>query len=565
MRATSSCTACRLRKKKCIIPEWGQSCKLCVSRRLECNLAKVPSGSDRGASLDRLDGLIPSCPGEPSAEPSSTLLDGTGVSSRVTQDGLPATVCDDLVDLYFDLIHDKQHILFHRDSFIADQRAGRAPSFLVLGMIALAARFSSNPYFQNTRPWDRAKSWYQKAMSAFNSRSVLIDIPSLQGSVLLGFVAFVEGDNDQDALLSAQAICMVQMLRLPVCLSSDPIQREVEIRLFWQCWMMDAWHTSRLQLPRRLNDSNFKRPLEECAFNAMQPGDPASHLSEADIESLGLRKSGLWSSMLALTEIHNQVVMLNDQIVQTSIPYPAVRRRVAELSIKLDLWLGDLPSRLLNTVDNRESHAKSGLGREFAILHLLYHHQAQLLYYQFLNKGSTSTGADIDHEAVQYAGQCKAHAAALSKIMWDTNSTPGMECLWSPVNGHLLVVSSSIHLHTLLFSNDDTEITKARMLLEQNFIILLHLQKYWPFIEFSMSRLRAFHQVCQMNATEKNFDMDRWMIKFLNRYGSRVQDRYSEFGPDLDESDPIVGTPAAAALWKEISGSEFRQLLTESQ
>lgn len=67
-------------------------------------------------------------------------------------------------------------------------------------------------------------------MSAFNSRSVLIDIPSLQGSVLLGFVAFVEGDNDQDALLSAQAICMVQMLRLPVCLSSDPIQREVEIR-----------------------------------------------------------------------------------------------------------------------------------------------------------------------------------------------------------------------------------------------------------------------------------------------------------------------------------------------
>ncbi|GAD98207.1 hypothetical protein AN5306.2 [Paecilomyces variotii No. 5] len=398
-------------------------------------------------------------------------------------------------------------------------------------------------------------------MESFNFRSVLIDVSSLQGSVLLGFVAFVEGDNDQDALLSSQAICMVQIMRLPHCLSSDPIRREVEIRLFWQCWMMDAWHTSRLQIPRRLNDSNFKRPLEERAFNAMQPGDPASHLSEADIESLGLRNSGLWSSMLTLTEIHNQVVQLNDQMVQISIPYSEIRRRVVELSLKLDLWIRELPDHLLNTFSNRETHAKSGLGREFAILHLLYHHQSQLLYYQFLNKGSTIIGADMDDEAVAYAAQCKAHAAALSEIMWDTNSTPGMECLWSPVNGHLLVVASSIHLHTLLFSTSDAEIAKARRLLEQNFIMLLHFQKYWPFLEFSMSRLRSFHRACQINATEKNFDMDRWMIQFLNRYGSRVQDRHNEFGRDLYESDPIVGTSAAAALWKEVSGSEFRQFL----
>ncbi|KAL1861109.1 hypothetical protein Plec18167_002811 [Paecilomyces lecythidis] len=322
---------------------------------------------------------------------------------------------------------------------------------------------------------------------------------------------------------------------------------------------MDAWHTSRLQIPRRLNDSNFRRPLEELAFNAMQPDDTASHLSEADIESLGLRKSGLWSSMLALTEIHNQVVQLNDQMVQISIPYSEIRGRVVELSLKLDLWMGELPSHLVDTLSNRENHAKSGLGREFAILHLLYHHQSQLLYYQFLNKGSTTVGADIDNEAVRYAIQCKAHATALSEIMWNTNSTPGMECLWSPVNGHLLVVASSIHLHTLLFSNNDAEMTKARRLLEQNFIMLLHFQKYWPFLEFSMSRLRAFHRACQINTTEKNFDMDRWMTQFLNRYGSRVQDRYNELGTELDEIDPIVGTPAAAALWKELSGSEFSQ------
>lgn len=73
-------------------------------------------------------------------EHSTILSDETEISSTVSHDDLPATVRDELVDLYFDLIHDKQHILFHRDSFIADQRAGRAPLFLVFGMIALVAR-----------------------------------------------------------------------------------------------------------------------------------------------------------------------------------------------------------------------------------------------------------------------------------------------------------------------------------------------------------------------------------------------------------------------------------------
>jgi alpha-L-rhamnosidase len=164
-------------------------------------------------------------------------------------------------------------------------------------------------------------------------------------------------------------------------------------------------------------------------------------------------------------------------------------------------------------------------------------------------------GGDIDYEVVEYAARCKTHAAALSDIMWDTNSTPGMECLWSPVNGHLLVVASSIHLHTLLFSGDGIEIASARKLLEQNFIMLLHFRKFWPLLEFSMSRLRAFHRACQMNAAEKNFDMDRWMITFLNRYGSRVPERWSEFGNELDESGPILGSPATAELWKELSRS----------
>jgi hypothetical protein len=93
-----------------------------------------------------------------------------------------------------------------------------------------AHRFSSNPFFRDTSPLDRAKPWFQQAIQSFNSRSELISIASLQGSILLSFVAFVEGDFHQEALLAAQAICMVQRLQLPVRLSPDHVEKEVQIR-----------------------------------------------------------------------------------------------------------------------------------------------------------------------------------------------------------------------------------------------------------------------------------------------------------------------------------------------
>jgi Fungal specific transcription factor domain len=67
---------------------------------------------------------------------SSTQLGDGGVNFPLPEEAL----CNELVDLYFDIMHDKQHALFHRPTFIADQRQGRAPMVLVWAMIALAAR-----------------------------------------------------------------------------------------------------------------------------------------------------------------------------------------------------------------------------------------------------------------------------------------------------------------------------------------------------------------------------------------------------------------------------------------
>lgn len=55
----------------------------------------------------------------------------------------PLELCLELVELYFDLIHDQMHSLFHRPSFIEQVKNGAAPRGLLFAMMALSARSDS--------------------------------------------------------------------------------------------------------------------------------------------------------------------------------------------------------------------------------------------------------------------------------------------------------------------------------------------------------------------------------------------------------------------------------------
>lgn len=50
-------------------------------------------------------------------------------------------ICAELVELYFDYVHDKFHSLFHRPSLMEDLRRGQAPENLIYGILALSARY----------------------------------------------------------------------------------------------------------------------------------------------------------------------------------------------------------------------------------------------------------------------------------------------------------------------------------------------------------------------------------------------------------------------------------------
>lgn len=297
---------------------------------------------------------------------------------------------------------------------------------------------------------------------------------------------------------------------------------------------MDMWHAARAQYPRQLRyDSRIPKILEEKAFSQL-----GSHMSSdgtriAQAPNLEADRDSLWSKLLPLSEIHSRVMHLNYVLCNQNEDPCECPGRVEEIAEELLSWHRKLPQRMHYLPTNIARHKEDNLFREFNVLHIIYHFQFQLLYYHYLQRDPK---ADLDSATARdreiYITRCKAHAVAMSEIFWAANSQKGTECFWSPVNGHLLVVASSIHLHTLLFDSDEERTATTKKLLEQNFTMLLQLQEYWPSLEHSMMRLRAFHKTCLLNTEPgETFNMDDWTAQFLNRYHMPVGDRSSTATP----------------------------------
>lgn len=127
----------------------GHACSSCVKKRWTCDFAddtgRAADNDPHPASYSNNNRHSPHEleSRQTKTEPSrpGLILARNEPQSEITIP--PYNVCNELVDLYFDLIEGKQLLLLHHTTFITAQRAGRAPNFLILGIIALMARWAS--------------------------------------------------------------------------------------------------------------------------------------------------------------------------------------------------------------------------------------------------------------------------------------------------------------------------------------------------------------------------------------------------------------------------------------
>lgn len=96
--------------------------------------------------------------------------------------------------------------------------------------------------------------------------------------------------------------------------------------------------------------------------------------------------------------------------------------------------------------------------------------------------------------------------------------------------GHALVISSTVQLYILLFSDDGVDCHAARRRLEKNFMILCNLQNLWRTVDHSFGRFIEFHTACMrsketLEDPSRTFKLDKWMLRFLMEFSKPVEKR----------------------------------------
>jgi hypothetical protein len=334
--------------------------------------------------------------------------------------------------------------------------------------------------------------------------------------VLLGAVSITEGEADAESVYYSVACRIANLLHLGQRPAGNPIEREVNIRVWWTLCMIDVWSSTGVGLPRQMSRiDDIPLPMDEAIFRRWNRVNVQGNEFEVDLDS----GSSLLAQMIKLNRI---LMEINDAInitVAGGANTLMEEGTVTLLSQKLDDWHLSLPASIHDTPENLKIWASQGLGRLFVAVYLGYYHFGQLLFYQFLHEDLHSSHPNVH----VYSQKCKAHAAALCAIVYAANATPDCSVLYTMV-GHILVIASSVQIHTLLFGTDDIEISAARKRLEGNFEALTELRRYWPTLEVCFARLRAFHRTAR-SSMDTSFQMNGWMLRFLSHFARMVGDK----------------------------------------
>ncbi|KAK4096669.1 hypothetical protein N658DRAFT_480261 [Parathielavia hyrcaniae] len=546
MRPLSACTACRDRRKKCDRPRRGTSCTFCIRRGFLCTVEHSTAAAP--GSEDGYEPLI------------SVRRDGAHPVSAAALMPDP-DLCNELVNLYFRYCHIAFHNLFHPPSFKARVRDGSIPKVLLFGVFGLAARFSSHPSLAHVELKHRGRSYAKECERLFDLHKTCLT--SIQACILLGANQVVEMDSTTESIFYTIGCRMAMIMDLPNAPAKSLIEQEVNLRVWWSAVATDTWSSTMLGLPRAIQPRyDIPMPMDERVFLRLTPAEPpvvAQRGLDPRLHTESDASTSLIAQMIKLNSVLYDINALNAKAASDERDPDS---SVAELSASLDAWQAELPPEMEYTPDNLQYWADHDCGTAFVVLHLNFHHAGQLLFYRFLHSSlgpESQSQRHHDHRsasspnprpnlsnnntsAQHYAACCQSHAAHLCDIMYlystsDQTQTPNSRTtqpasfgIRYPLAGHMLVVASSVHTYTLLFSSDEADMARARGRLERSFGVVSRLREYWPSLEASFSRLAAVHAACLgphaaarvSMSSEGAFRLDRWMVRFLVDFAKPV-------------------------------------------
>lgn len=223
--------------------------------------------------------------------------------------------------------------------------------------------------------------------------------------------------------------------------------------------------------------------FDDVAFHLNCPEDLLDHTKPRH------DRYEMWSHMAKTINVFSRISTLLLPLSCGTISLIMYCDEVPALVKSLDQWALNLPPNLVYGVENLKRLVDKGLGRTFLAMHIGYYYLRQILFFPFLDSRiwrSLNIPVHL-HNAV---AQCKEGARVVSDIVKMTLRYEECELNYF-LYSHIAVVSSCVHLHALLFSDEAGESGVARECLLSNFEYLMTLKTRWPAADISVRGLNC--------------------------------------------------------------------------
>ncbi|KIW35539.1 uncharacterized protein PV07_02229 [Cladophialophora immunda] len=193
-----------------------------------------------------------------SPEPSSAI---NTVPRKFTQLP-PVSALRSILSTYFQHCQNQPYVYFREESFFRRLDNGELPQYLLMAMIAIAARFSTDPFFESktleaTEAYGRT-AWNEIFDKAFADDHHLLEIHAVQATNMLAVVDFTAGRHHLGWVKIGLAVRFAQSLQL----NSEPrvalsYEEEDERRLtFWSVYMLDRLSSCGAFRPPAISDTD---------------------------------------------------------------------------------------------------------------------------------------------------------------------------------------------------------------------------------------------------------------------------------------------------------------------
>lgn len=305
-------------------------------------------------------------------------------------------------------------------------------------------------------------------------------LETVQGFLLIGYYLSGEGNVDGKHIYIGLARLHAERLSLgdnATAVHLEEYRRSwlsIHVASHWSAWDMAMEPLSLPEQPDflpKIDDATFRTVGAEV-LNVSHVQDPSG--------------CDMWAQMARTLSIFAKINTLMRQLSCDKIAFADYCAQAADVELALDGWAANLPPRLTWNFDNLMFLAGRSLGQIYLAMHIGYFHFKQMLLFPFLD-ARAARNSRPDH-----AIKCKDSAAVVSSILQYSRNIKNCELDYF-IYGHIGVVSSCVHLHTLLFSDDYRELSMVRQRLVSNFQYLMTVKSYWPIVEHYVGKCLPRH------------------------------------------------------------------------